>query len=119
MSVNRNVRNVVIILAIAAVVASGRAGGWGASFVLQLVSLAFLAAIAWVASRLYREHRVAIYSLGDRRRAVLYGAVGVATLTFSASNRLLHTGGGSVAFLVILAACGVAVYRVFRSSKSY
>ncbi len=119
MSINRNARNVAIVLAIAAVVAIVPAGGWGASFVLQLVSLAFLAAIAWVASRLYREHRVAIYSLGDRRRAVLYGAVAIATLVFSASDRLLHTGPGSVVFLVALAACAVAIYRVFRSTKSY
>jgi hypothetical protein len=118
MRLNHNVRNVVIVLvlaAIGAIVFNGR----GPGVVIQVVSLAFLAAVAWVASRLYREHRVAIYSLGTKRRAVVYAAVGVATLTLSASSRLLHTGGGSVAFLFLLAACGVAVYRVFRSARSY
>jgi hypothetical protein len=119
MRVNRNVINIVIILAIAAVVAIAPAGGSAASFVIQLVSLGFLAAFAWIASRLYREHRVALYSLGDRRRAILYVAVGVATLTLCAYPRLSLTGGGTVAFLLLLAGCVFAVYRVIRSARSY
>jgi hypothetical protein len=119
MSVNRNLVNVAIILVLAGIVTVSRQASWGLGFIGQVVSLAFLAAIAWIASRMYREHRVAIYSLGGNRRAVLYVAVGVATLTFSASDRLLRTGPGSVAFLLILGACAVAVYRVFRSTRTY
>ena len=37
----------------------------------------FLGAIVWFASRLYRQHRTTLYSLGDRRRAILYVALGV------------------------------------------
>jgi hypothetical protein len=119
MRVNRNLINVVIVLAIAAIVAVVPGGGWGANFVLQVIAIAFLASFAWIASRLYREHRVALYSLGNQRRAILYGAVGVAIVTFAAWNRLTSTGGGSVALIVLLGACGVAIYRVYRSTRTY
>jgi hypothetical protein len=119
MKVNRNVRNIVIVLAVAAIVAIVPGGGSGASVVIQVISLAFLASIAWIASRLYREHRVAIYSLGNTRRAVVYGAVAVAILTFTASPRLLQTGAGSVAFLLLLAGSAFAVFRVVRSAREY
>ncbi len=119
LSINSNVRNVVIILAVAAVVDLVPAGGSTARFVIQLVSLAFLAAAAWIAMRLYREHRVALYSLGDRRRAMLYGAVGVAALTLTAEGRLTSSGGGTVAFLLLLAGCVFVLVRVYQASRSY
>lgn len=118
MPINRTVINVLIILAIAAVVDLAPGGGPAASSVIQAVSLAFLAAIAWVASRLYREHRTSLYSLGDRRRAALYVAVGVATVTFTASSRLFASGLGRVAWVVLLAAAAFTVFQVFRSARS-
>ena len=68
----------LIILVLAALVAVVPGGGTGSSVVLQAVWLAFLAAIAWVATIMYREHRIELYGLGDRRRAVLYAALAVA-----------------------------------------
>ncbi len=90
----KHARNVAIIAAIAAAVVIIPGGGTGANVVAQTVSVLFLAAIGWVATLLYREHRVALYSLGDRRRTILYVAVGVATLTLTATSRLWHTGRG-------------------------
>jgi hypothetical protein len=119
MSGKENIRNVAIVLLLAAVVDVVPGGGPAATFLIQLISLAFLGAIAWVASRLYREHRTGLYSLGDRRRAVVYVAAGVATLTFTASSRLFHTGIGSLVWLLLLAACAFAVFRVFRSAREY
>ena len=119
MRVNRTVINVAILLAIAAFVAIVPAGGWGANFVVQLIALAFLAAMAWIASRLYREHRVAVYSLGTQRRAIVYGAVAAAVVTLTAGPQLRETGGGTVVFLLLLAGCAFALYRVFRSTRTY
>jgi hypothetical protein len=118
MPLNKHARNVLIILGIAALIVIIPGGGPASNVVIQAISLVFLASIAWVASRLYREHRVSLYSLGDRRRAVLYVAVGVATLTFSASGRLFHSGLGSLAWLALIAICALAVYEVFRSARS-
>jgi hypothetical protein len=116
---NTNVRNFAIIALIAAVIVVIPGGQTASSFVVQAISLAFLGAIAWIASRLYQEHRVSLYSLGDRKRAILYVAAGVATLTFTASSRLFNSGPGSVVWILLLAGCAYAVFWVFRSSREY
>ena len=70
----RQVRNVAIILALAAAVAFLPAAGVGASFLGWLLGIAFLAALAWFVARMYREYRLTIYGLGDRNRGLLYVA---------------------------------------------
>ena len=119
MKLNTNVRNVAIIFLIAAVIVVIPGSGSATGFIVRFISLSFLAAIAWIASRLYREHRTSLYSLGDRKRFILYAAAGVATLTFTATGRLLNTGIGSVAWVLLLAGCAWAVFWVFRSSREY
>jgi hypothetical protein len=119
MTGKENIRTVAIVLLLAALVDVLPGGGSAAQFLIQLITLAFLGAIAWVASRLYREHRMTLYALGDRNRAIVYVAAGIATLTFTASSRLFHTGIGSVVWLLLLAGCAFAVFRVFRSAREY
>jgi hypothetical protein len=116
---NENVRNVAIIVVLAAAVDRIRQGHDAASTVQQAISLAFLAAFAWIASRLYREHRTALYSLGTRRRTLLYGAAGLATLDLCAYDRLTATGLGTLLWILVLAGAGYAAYAVYRSSKQY
>jgi hypothetical protein len=118
-NINPNVRNVAIIILIATLVVVVPGGGSGSQFVIQLISIIFLASIAWVASRLYREHRVALYSLGDQRRAVVYTAAGVATLAFSATGRLWNSPGGSILWLALLAGAAFAIFQVFRTARDY
>jgi len=112
-------RNVAIILALAAAVMLLPGGGNASSGVLQVLVIAMLASIAYFAVRLYREHRVDLYSLGDRNRAILYAAVGLATLTLTATNRLWATGAGSIAWIALMALAVYAVYFVFRASREY
>jgi hypothetical protein len=95
-------RNILIILVIAALVVVVPGGGTGASVVIQAVSLLFLACLGWIASIMYRQNRTTLYSLGDGRRAVLYGALAVATLTLTATSRLWSTSGGSVAWFAVV-----------------
>lgn len=116
---NANVRNLLIVLAIAALVALVPGGGTGANVALQAASLAFLAALAWFASILYRQHRLELDSLGDRRRAALYISVGVATVTLTATPRLWHTSAGSVAWLVLMGAAVYTVVAVVWSARRY
>jgi drug/metabolite transporter (DMT)-like permease len=101
------VRNLVIIAALAAVVAFAPGGGTGSNVILQAIWLVFLAAIVWAASIMYRDRRTELYSLGDRRRAALYGAVLVVTVTLTATHRMWGSAAGQVAWLVLL---GGAVY---------
>jgi hypothetical protein len=117
--VTKTLRNIVIVLAIAAVVVIVPGGGTGASVVGQAVSLAFLAAIVWFASVMYRQHRVTLYSLGDGRRAILYVAAAVAVLTLTGTSRLWNSSGGEVAWLVLLGGAIYAAFAVIWAARKY
>jgi hypothetical protein len=113
-------RNIVIVLALAAVVVYAPGGGTASQIVIQAVSIAFLASIAWFASILYRQHRVSLYSLGDTRRAGLYVAGGVIALTLSATSRLWHAGGGGIlAWLVLVGASVYTMIAILWAARSY
>ena len=115
----KNARNIAIVLVIAALVVLIPGGGTGASVAVQAVSLAFLGALAWVASRLYREHRVALYSLGDARRATLYGAIAVGALTLTATSRLWQTGTGEIVWFALMGGAAYAAFAVVWSARKY
>jgi hypothetical protein len=115
----RIVRNVLIVAVIAAIVVLVPGGGTGASVVTQAVSLAFLASLAWFASVMYRQHRVALYSLGDGRRAIVYVAVAVAVVTLSGTSKLWSSPGGEVAWLILLGGAIYAVFAVFWAARKY
>ncbi len=119
MKLNENVRNIAIIVVLAAAVDGISAGRDAASTVGQAISLGFLAAFAWIGSRLYREHRATLYSLGTRHRTLLYGAAVVATLDLSAYDRLKATGLGTLVWIVLLAGAAYVAYAVYRASKEY
>jgi membrane-bound metal-dependent hydrolase YbcI (DUF457 family) len=112
-------RNIVIVLAIAAVVDIVPGGGTGANVVIQAISLTFLGALTWVVSLMYREHRNALHSLGDRRRATLYVAAGVLAVTLTATNRMWSSPLGSVAWLVLIAGSVYAAVQVLASARRY
>jgi hypothetical protein len=102
-------RNILIILAIAALVVLLPGGGTGANVALQALYLVFLATLGWFAMTMYRQYRVALYSLGDRRRAILYAALVVLAVTLTGTSKLWHTSAGSVTWLVLV---GLAVYAI-------
>jgi hypothetical protein len=112
-------RNVVIVAALAAVVALVPGGGTGASVAIQAVSLTFLATLGWIAMLMYREHRMSLYGLGDRRRAVVYAALGVITVTLTASNRLWQSVGGKLAWFALLVAAVYAAAAVVFAARRY
>lgn len=112
-------RNVVIILALAAIVMLVPGGGNASAGILQALVIVMLAAIGWFGVRLYREHRTDIYSLGDRNRGILYGSAGLLALTVTATDRLWATGPGTVVWVALIALACYGVYYVFRSSRTY
>lgn len=112
-------RNILIVLAIAALVVVIPGGGTGANVTIQAVWLVFLATTGWIASVLYRQHRVALYGLGDGRRAILYAALALALVTLTGTAKLWQTGAGSVAWLVLMGAAVYAVIAVVWSARRY
>jgi hypothetical protein len=117
--INPNVRNVAIVLLIAAAVVTLPSGGAASLTARQIVSVAFLAALSFVANRLYREHRVAVYGLGNRLRAISYVTLGVGALLLTATHRLFSTAGGSLLWIFGIGACVFALVYVFRASRQY
>jgi hypothetical protein len=118
--VNTTARNVLIVLALAAIVATLSGGETAANVAIQAVTIAFLGTLCWFASLMYRQHRSTLYSLGDGRRAVLYVAVGVGTLTLTATSRMWNAGGAaSVAWLLLLGGAAYAVFAVLWSARKY
>ena len=114
---NTTVRNILIVLVIAALVALIQGGVTAANVAIQAVTLVFLGTIVWFLSLQYRERRVSLYGLGDGRRALLYVALGVGTLTLTATSRLWASGPGSVAWLILLAGSAYAVFAVLWSAR--
>ena len=115
----KTARNVAIVLALAAAVALIPAGGSAAGVLLWLLGIAFWAIFAWFAARMYREHRMSLFMLGDRMRAVLYVSVGVAVLTVSATRRLWDTPAGVIAWFALIAAASSGVFAVWQYSRRY
>lgn len=116
---SKNVRNVVIVLALAALVVLIPGGGRGASTAIQIVSLAFIASLVWIASLFYRQHRVELYSLGDARRATLYVAAGVVAVTLTATPRLWATPTGEIVWFALIAAAAYAGFAVVWAARKY
>jgi hypothetical protein len=112
-------RNILIILGIAALVVLLPGGGTGANVALQALYLVFLATLGWFAMTMYRQYRVRLFSLGDRRRAILYGALVVLAVTLTGTSRMWNTSAGSVAWLVLVAASVYAIIAIVWAARQY
>jgi hypothetical protein len=109
------------VIALVALVLTGLPGGDNAlNLMLTALSLVFFTAIAMLGYRLYRQFRDDLDGLPDANRAVLYGSIGLAFLTFCATSRLFDVGGGGVViWLALLAACSYGVYWVWAQYRAY
>ena len=112
-------RNVLIVVALAAAVAFLPGGGHTAAFIGAVLTVAITAAIVLIIGRFYRENRVAIFSLGDKYRAMLYGAIGTAVLAMAARTKLFESGVGTFVWFVLIAAASASLYAVWRHYREY
>lgn len=115
----RTVLYVLIILALAAAVDFLPQGGRTANTISAILAVAFGAGLALFAGRMYLEHRVAIYSLGDRDRALVYFSAAVAAVTIAAQPRMFRTGLGEFFWFVLLGAVIAVLFGVYRRWRSY
>ena len=105
----KHVRNIAIVVAIAAAVYLLPGGGKVASTFEAALWVAFGFGIAYLGLRLYREHRISLYNLGDRHRALLYGAVALGVFAYAARRRMWETGSGELLWFVLV---GCVVYAL-------
>ena len=114
-----HLRNAAIVAVLALGVYALPGGGTAADFFAALLFVLLTVGLGLFAGRLYLEHRVGIFSLGDRYRALLYGAFGVAVWTLAAGQKLFASNGGTVLWFVLMGGAGYALYLVYRHAREY
>jgi hypothetical protein len=115
----RLARNTAIVMALAFGVAFLPAGGNVAEAVLTVITIGFLAAIAWTVFVLSRQNQLTMATLSDGRRAILYGALGLIALLIAGSDEMFSSGGGTLAWLLLLAASVAAIWRIWIEANTY
>ena len=109
---------IVALIALALTALPG--GGSALNLTLTALTILFFGAIAMLGYRLYREHRFELDSLTQNQRLVLYGSVGLAFLTFTATQRLFGQGGlGVLLWIALLGACSYGVFWVWTRYRAY
>jgi drug/metabolite transporter (DMT)-like permease len=109
---------VVMLVALVIVVLPG--GGNVLDVLLTLLSIIFLAAIAFLGYRLFRQYRFDIETLEPNVRLTMYGSIGLAIITFVATNRLFDAGGlGVLLWFALLALCSYGLYWTWTRYRSY
>jgi multisubunit Na+/H+ antiporter MnhB subunit len=112
-------RNILIILAIAAIVEFAPGGGDSAALVNAVLLTLLNVVFVYFGVRFYRERRLDIYALGDRGRALLYGGVAGIVLALAGTRRWLDTAGGTVLWVLLIGGSLVALMAVFRQYREY
>jgi hypothetical protein len=115
----RTAVNVAIVFAIAAAVAFLPGGGQAANTFSAALSVLFAGGLAYFAMQLYREHRVGVYGIGHRRRALLYGALAVGVVTLAAQKRMWESELGELAWFVLVALVLYVLFALYRFARSY
>jgi hypothetical protein len=115
----RTARNITIVMALAFAVAFLPAGGNVAEAILTAITIGFLTAIAWTVYVLSRQNQLTLATLSDGRRAILYGALGLIALLIAGSDEMFSSGGGTLAWILLLAASVAAIWRIWIEANSY
>jgi hypothetical protein len=115
----KNLRNAAIVLVIAAAVFALPGGGRAANTFEAVLFVAFGVAIGYIGLRMYREYRVSLHGLGDRYRALLYGAVALGGFAVVGQKRLWQSGLGELVWFLLVALVVYAVVLVYRHARSY
>lgn len=106
-------------MALALAVAFVPAGGNIAEAIFAALTMGFLGAIAWTVYALSRRNQLTLATLSDGRRGILYGALGLIALLIAAADELFETGGGTLAWILLLGAAVAAIWRVWTEANTY
>jgi hypothetical protein len=116
--INPTLRGFLILAAIAALVVVFRLEQ-ALTTLLLVARIAFLLAIAYFVYVIWRERREGISMWSPRAQLVFYGSAAVAVADVG-----LYWYGGAVgyqilAFVAVLALCGLAMWRTWRDQHTY
>lgn len=116
----KHLRNIAIILVITVAVWKLPGGGTAANTVGNAFGVLFVGGFLFLAYRVYMERRESLWSLEERQRGLLYGALALAAFALIATRRMWDAGGlGAVIWLCMILAAGYAMYSVWRAYRSY
>ncbi len=116
----RTVRNVVILLVLAAAVWRLPGGVAGERTVSNLISIVFWGGLVFFVYRLYMERRTTLFSWEERLRLRLYLAIGLMMLLIVATARMFGLGSiGGLIWFVLLGLAVWGIFTAFRSARSY
>ena len=77
-----------------------------------------LAAIAWTAWRFGKEHWLDLDRMGERGRAVLYGAIALVALAMAGRVTMWASVGGSLVWLTMVVAAAAGAFRSWQLWRS-
>ena len=116
----KTVRNVAIIVLLAALVWLLPQGATAGRTISNLLSVILLAGLAFFAYRMYMENRTALFDLEDRLRVMLYGSVALLVIPLVATSRMWNAGPGPVLlWFALVAVAGYGFATVVRAFRQY
>jgi hypothetical protein len=118
MSANRTLRGFAVLVLISIGIVVLRLQTTLAALYV-IARIAFLIAIAFFLFLLWREHRSDIETWSFRAKAVFYGAAALIVVDIAAISFIRESGLDAVAFVLVLAAAGFALWRTWRDQHSY
>jgi hypothetical protein len=111
-------RNIAILALIALAIVAIPGGEQAAGIANAVLTIAFAALICYFVARLYRDHRIEIYGLGELDRGILYVAcAGIVVLL--AGAQWFNGTIGTIVELALLILCGAGLFRVYQVWRSY
>jgi hypothetical protein len=115
----RTARNVAIVMLLALGVAFMPGSGNFLDALFTAITMGFLAGIAWMLYTLSRQNQLTLATLGDRRRAIFYGAFGMIALLVAGTDKLFDSGGGTLLWILLLGASVAAIWRIWIEANTY
>ncbi len=115
----RTARNVAIVMLLALGVVLTLGSHDFEDAVFTALTMGFLAGIAWMLYTLSRQNQLTLATLSDGRRAIFYGAWGVAALLVAGWSKLTSTGGGTLLLILLAGASVAAIWRIWVEANTY
>jgi hypothetical protein len=112
-------RNVAIIAVLALVVDLVPGGGNAAAAILTAITLVFLGLIAYAVWLFYKQNQLTWLSLTERQRTLVIISMGVIALMIAGADEMLATGFGTIAWIALVAASAVTLWRTWVDSRTY
>jgi hypothetical protein len=113
------VRNIAIVALLALAITVLPGGGNVTAAILTTLSLIFIVAIAALIARGWKQTSMTRDSMGERQRLIFYISLGALALMLAGLDEMFETGGGTVAWILIVGAAIYGLVTSWREAESY